>query len=358
MSPNSETTNIPNGHINPSFIASNGDLSQLETNVSAPKYDFNQNRIEPIENSDEYDIKKRDLELSVPSTVSDDSYVPPQVEYEVQSAWAVLRQMLIPFTVAGFGSVFAGIVLNAVTKWTVFEAIPQLEIMVPAFLGLIGNIETTLASRLSTHANLGTLDTWAGLSSIMLGNFLVVECQASTVGLFAALASLLMSTLKEETRNKITMENSLLIASSSVVTSIITNTVLATVIAIVIILSRRFRINPDNISTPFAASMGDVCSIAILALISQRMFDYRNQILQISFIVVFVAIAPIYGYFARKNRFSRSVIYSGWTAILGAVVVEQPGGMVMQSAFEQYKVLSTFQPLVNGRFPFNLINRN
>ena len=123
---------------------------------------------------------------------------------------------------------------------------PQLEIMVPAFLGLIGNIETTLASRLSTHANLGTLDTWSGLKSILLGNLLVVQCQASTVGLFAALASLLMSSLQASTRQSITLSNALLLSSGSVLTSVIANSILATVISIVIVGARRFRVNPGK----------------------------------------------------------------------------------------------------------------
>ncbi len=118
--------------------------------------------------------------------------------------------------------------------------------MVPAFLGLIGNIETTLASRLSTHANIGTLDTWQGLKTIMTGNMLVVQCQASTVGLFAALASLAMSTIKKKTRQTITLDSALMLASGSVITSIIANSILATVISIVIITARKFRINPGK----------------------------------------------------------------------------------------------------------------
>lgn len=118
--------------------------------------------------------------------------------------------------------------------------------MIPAFLGLIGNIETTLASRLSTHANLGKLDTWQGLKDILTGNMLVIQCQASTVGLFAAIASLTMSTIKEETRNAITLDNVLVLASGSMLTSIIANSFLATVISVVIILARKFKINPGE----------------------------------------------------------------------------------------------------------------
>ncbi|OTF77168.1 solute carrier family 41-like protein [Euroglyphus maynei] len=269
--------------------------------------------------------------------------------YQIQTSWAVLRQMLLPFLIAGIGSVFAGVVLNAVTQWPVFVDIPQISIMVTAFLGLIGNIETTLASRLSTQANLGRMDKWHGIRDIVFGNFMVIQCQASTVGLFAAICSLAISTIREETRQKLSIDSIILLCSTSVITSIIANTLIASIIIIVILVARRLGINPDNISTPVAASMGDVCTISILAFVSQFLYDiqYGRQI-QITLMAVCLCVAPVFGVFARRNRWTRSVIYSGWTAILGAVIIEQPGGVVMEKAFQNYKVMSTFQPLVNG----------
>nr|XP_046918261.1 solute carrier family 41 member 3-like [Dermatophagoides farinae] len=269
--------------------------------------------------------------------------------YQIQTSWAVLRQMLLPFLIAGIGSVFAGVVLNAVTQWPVFVDIPQISIMVTAFLGLIGNIETTLASRLSTQANLGRMDSWHGIRDIVFGNFMVIQCQASTVGLFAAICSLAISAIREETRQKISTDSIILLCSTSVVTSIIANTLIATIIIIVILVARRLRINPDNISTPVAASMGDVCTISILAHVGQYLYElqYGRQI-QITLMVLCLCAAPVFGVFARRNRWTKSVIYSGWTAILGAVIIEQPGGVVMEKAFQNYKVMSTFQPLVNG----------
>nr|XP_027196683.1 solute carrier family 41 member 1-like [Dermatophagoides pteronyssinus] len=257
--------------------------------------------------------------------------------------------MLLPFLIAGIGSVFAGVVLNAVTQWPVFVEIPQISIMVTAFLGLIGNIETTLASRLSTQANLGRLDKWHSIYDIIFGNIMVVQCQASTVGLFAAICSILISSVREETREKLTYDSIILLCSSSVLTSIIANTLIASIIIIVIIVARRLGINPDNISTPVAASMGDVCTISILAYVSQFLYDLNHgKEIQIILMSICLCVAPVFGWFARRNRWTRTVILSGWTAILGAVIIEQPGGVVMEKAFQNYKVMSTFQPLVNG----------
>ena len=60
-------------------------------------------------------------------------------------------EIFLPFIVAGYGMVGAGVVLDIVQHWTVFEQINELFILVPALLGLKGNLEMTLASRLSTQ---------------------------------------------------------------------------------------------------------------------------------------------------------------------------------------------------------------
>ncbi len=44
----------------------------------------------------------------------------------------------------------AGLVLDMVQHWDVFTKVSELFILVPALLGLKGNLEMTLASRLST----------------------------------------------------------------------------------------------------------------------------------------------------------------------------------------------------------------
>lgn len=48
----------------------------------------------------------------------------------------------------------AGMVLDKVQHWMVFKEINELFILVPALLGLKGNLEMTLASRLSTLVSL------------------------------------------------------------------------------------------------------------------------------------------------------------------------------------------------------------
>jgi hypothetical protein len=50
----------------------------------------------------------------------------------------------------------------------------------------------------------------------------------------------------------------------------------------------------------------------------------------------------------RKNIYTRAVILTGWTPIVGAVIIEQPSGVVMDNAFSNYDVMLTFHLLVDG----------
>lgn len=49
------------------------------------------------------------------------------------------------------------------------------------------------------------------------------------------------------------------------------------VLVAVILLSQRYRLNPDNMATPLAASIGDVVSISLLSFIASLLFDHISE---------------------------------------------------------------------------------
>lgn len=56
-----------------------------------------------------------------------------------------------------------------------FRVVSEVFILVPALLGLKGNLEMTLASRLSTQANLGLLDKPKEQWSLIVGNLALIQ---------------------------------------------------------------------------------------------------------------------------------------------------------------------------------------
>lgn len=65
--------------------------------------------------------------------------------------------------------------LNYFQHWVVFDEVTEIVILVPALLGLKGNLEMTLASRLSTQANLGHMDTPKQQWSMIVGNLTLIQ---------------------------------------------------------------------------------------------------------------------------------------------------------------------------------------
>lgn len=182
---------------------------------------------------------------------------------------SIALQVFLPFLVAGLGMVFAGLVLDHVQHWDVFLEITEIFILVPALLGLKGNLEMTLASRLSTQANLGHLDSFADQYYATSGNIALLQCQATVVGFIAALFAILMDWLPEGQFN---ISHAILLCGSSLLTASIASFILGLIMIAVVIGSHKCNINPDNIATPIAASLGDLTTLYLLAVVSNTLF--------------------------------------------------------------------------------------
>lgn len=65
--------------------------------------------------------------------------------------YTILAQVILPFIIAGLGMVGAGVVLDIVQHWDLYRNISAIFTLIPALLGLKGNLEMTLAARFSTQ---------------------------------------------------------------------------------------------------------------------------------------------------------------------------------------------------------------
>lgn len=270
-----------------------------------------------------------------------------EVSEENETSLSILLQILLPYLIAGFGMVGAGMVLDVVQHSPVFTNISELFILVPALLGLKGNLEMTLASRLSTQANLGNMDNRHEKLMMIGGNLALIQAQATVVGFLASLFAMVMGWIPQ---GEFPLDHALLLCASSLFTASIASFILGSLMAGVVLLSRKIKINPDNVATPIAASLGDLITLTLLAEASSLLYSALGNHRWLSPMVVgiFILLLPLWVTIAVKNRYTNEVIYSGWTPVLSAMVISSLGGVILTAVVTSHRGIAVFQPVING----------
>lgn len=267
--------------------------------------------------------------------------------HQSETYLSIAIQVFIPFLIAGFGMVGAGLVLDVVQHWLVFEQITEIVILVPALLGLKGNLEMTLASRLSTQANLGHMDTPKQQWSMIVGNLTLIQCQAIVVGFLGSVVAVVMGGIKT---NKFELDHAFLLCASSLVTASLASFVLGLITAAVIVFSRHCSINPDNVATPIAASLGDITSLALLSWISTVLYDAIGKQDWLAPLIIsgYILVTPLWVWIAKKNKHTHEVLYTGWTPVMAAMLISSVGGLILDFMVVRFEGIAVFQPVING----------
>ncbi|XP_061618758.1 solute carrier family 41 member 2 isoform X3 [Phyllopteryx taeniolatus] len=273
-----------------------------------------------------------------------------------ESPLAMALQILVPFLLAGFGTVSAGMVLDVVQHWEAFRYITEIFILVPALLGLKGNLEMTLASRLSTAVNVGKMDSPIEKWNLIIGNLALKQVQATVVGFLAAVAAVVLGWIPE---GKFQMSHAVLLCSSSVATAFIASTLQGFIMVGVIVGSKKTGINPDNVATPIAASFGDLITLAILAWISQGLYKCLDSYPYVSSLVCafFMCLTPVWMVISSKHPASRTLLYSGWEPVITAMVISSIGGLILDKTVSDPNLagIVVYTPVINGESHRNLM---
>uniref|UniRef100_A0A2I2Y734 Solute carrier family 41 member n=1 Tax=Gorilla gorilla gorilla TaxID=9595 RepID=A0A2I2Y734_GORGO len=268
-----------------------------------------------------------------------------------ETSFSIGLQVLFPFLLAGFGTVAAGMVLDIVQHWEVFQKVTEVFILVPALLGLKGNLEMTLASRLSTAVSVlaGRSGAQRGLWRLGEGYEPFSTVQATVVGFLASIAAVVFGWIPD---GHFSIPHAFLLCASSVATAFIASLVLGMIMIGVIIGSRKIGINPDNVATPIAASLGDLITLALLSGISWGLYLELNHWRYIYPLVCafFVALLPVWVVLARRSPATREVLYSGWEPVIIAMAISSVGGLILDKTVSDpnFAGMAVFTPVING----------
>jgi solute carrier family 41 len=133
------------------------------------------------------------------------------------------------------------------------------------------------------------------------------------------------------------------------------------------------QVNPDNIATPVAASLGDLITLLLLAAVATGLNFMRglcrafipniyttaclknndNIIIESPFptilMVLLLSLLPLWVFIVFSNEHVRDILHSGWTPLLAAMGISTVGGLVLEKYIARYVGLAVLVPVMNGK---------
>lgn len=169
----------------------------------------------------------------------------------------VIRQSLPLLILCGIGEIFAGSFFGGIAEY--LEYLPGLIVLIPAIMGLKGNIDITLGSRLGSAAHMGII------SADNVWNEETKENVVASLGLGLIMA-IIAGILAHVTCVVIGLPSMgiLKFIGIAVISGLLAGTFLAFFTVGVIMLSFKRGYDPDNVTAPLLATVGDIITLGFI----------------------------------------------------------------------------------------------
>lgn len=261
----------------------------------------------------------------------------------------LILQVFIPFLLSGFGNVGAGLFLNYAQTWQVFRDNTIFYMLLATVMAFKTNLEATLAARLSTCSNMGSIRTWNKKLEAFLGNLAMVQTQSIIFGFMAAFLVVSITTFEEGIEHFDYMVSLRVIATS--MAAICINELLSSCLILMVVLaSERAGVNPDNVSTLIAAMFGDFSSVFFVSVTAAlfHIIQHTGHWIFLGLIIALGCMLPLTIYLTTQNHFTKGMFIGTHLPLALAVTVATISGLVFDHAVQSFARIAIYQAVVNG----------
>jgi mgtE-like transporter len=246
----------------------------------------------------------------------------------------VFRQGIISLVLASLGSLVGGIILGTFSE--VLELFPGLMIMVPAAIGMRGNIFASLGSRLSTSLHMGEVSRLTR-SPVITGNISASLFLTITVSFFlGALSRVAAHVFGFSSISFIDL------VVVSVVGGLISSLLILVFTLLVAVQSFLRGWDPDNVTAPLITSVGDLITLPCL-FIATRFLGVRY----ILFIVI-TAVCVVSGVIMVRRRppLPTRIVRDSLGILILSACLSTGSGLIITSRIDQFLIMSGLLTLV------------
>jgi len=185
--------------------------------------------------------------------------------------WALVRRIYREATpvvlLTALAELLAGGLLTNIEAF--YGLLPGLVVLVPGLMQLRGNISTSLAQRLGSATHLGLISWRQGFNQPLRSNvkaaLLLVICTSFMLGIgaygSAQLASLIVFLTAGRPLPTMTLLQFIVVA---MVTALLASLAQLATTVLVALLAHHRGLDPDNITIPLVATLGDIITVACL----------------------------------------------------------------------------------------------
>jgi mgtE-like transporter len=252
---------------------------------------------------------------------------------------AGVRQSLVALGLNSSTSLVAGAFLGALTG--TFEQHPGLLVLVPAAIGLRGNIFGSFGNRISTSIHAGTFR-WSLRREAALGQN-VLASMLLTMGISLALAVVAKA-----------VAVGLGISDSIDLLSMATVSIVGGLLGSVVVLAAslgltagavRFGWDLDNVTAPLVSTLGDVLTLPALYL-ATFLLGYSILTPAIGVLLVVASIAFLIAGWGSSTEGLRRIVRESVPVLLAAGCISAGAGLTLEKSFARFDALPALLVLV------------
>ncbi|MBO8181392.1 MAG: magnesium transporter [Archaeoglobus sp.] len=263
-----------------------------------------------------------------------------------------IKESLFALSLVTVGNLITGFVLGYSSDK--LSILPALILLIPASIGLRGNIYASLGSRLSSYLHTGrigpSLEPIPEYTENLASSTFLLMLFSIFSSLLAAFAAHLMG-LDFFMGEKISTVNLALdLTTISVLAGVLSAFLMIPATFFLAIGSFRYGWNPDNITAPFITLLGDVVTLPILFLSAQIVFvsSFEVKIFIFSILIIttaFLGFLSFYGSLSRdaklkKGKIARKIVRESFWVLIICITLDLLAGSVIGSRIERFVVIA------------------